>query len=83
VNLGLLLIQQGETEAGTKLLAHAYAVFQKALGPNHPYTRDLADWFEKNLLRGCLETHLSASRFTMSRIMASLIIASLVVVKTS
>jgi tetratricopeptide (TPR) repeat protein len=46
-DLGLLLHQQGETEAGTKLLAHAYAVFQKALGPNHPYTRELAELFER------------------------------------
>jgi hypothetical protein len=46
--LGFLPLQQGETEAGVKLLSHAYAVFQKALGPNHPYTRRLADWFEKN-----------------------------------
>jgi hypothetical protein len=34
-------------------------------------------------LRGCLESHLAASRLTISRIMASLIIASLVAVKTS
>jgi hypothetical protein len=34
-------------------------------------------------LRGCLESHLAASRLTINRIMASLIIASLVAVKTS
>jgi tetratricopeptide (TPR) repeat protein len=45
--LGYLLVEQGETESGVKLLAHAYTVFQKALGPNHPYTRQLAELFEK------------------------------------
>lgn len=34
-------------------------------------------------LRRCLESHLAARRFTISRIMANLIIASLVAVKTS
>ena len=47
MNLGFLLFQQGEAEAGVKLLTHAYTVFQKALGPNHPHTRQLAKLFEK------------------------------------
>jgi len=47
-NLGLLLRQQGEAEAGEKLLAHAYSVFLNSLGPNHPHTRLLADWFEQS-----------------------------------
>jgi len=46
--LGYLLLEQGDIEAGAKLLAHAYTVFQKALGPNHPNTRRLAAWFAKN-----------------------------------
>jgi tetratricopeptide (TPR) repeat protein len=47
-NLGFLLIRQGEIKVGMKLLAHAYSVFQSKLGPNHPYTRDLAPLFEKS-----------------------------------
>jgi tetratricopeptide (TPR) repeat protein len=46
-SLGSLLLQQGETKAAVKLLAHAYAVFQEALGPNHPNTRRLAKLFGK------------------------------------
>jgi tetratricopeptide (TPR) repeat protein len=41
-NLGLLLIQQKENEAGVKLLAHAYSVFLSKLGPDHPHTRRAA-----------------------------------------
>jgi tetratricopeptide (TPR) repeat protein len=47
-NLGYLLLEQGETEAGAKLLAHAYSVFLSKLGPDHPHTRRLAPLFEKS-----------------------------------
>ncbi|HKI03611.1 MAG TPA: tetratricopeptide repeat protein [Thermoanaerobaculia bacterium] len=41
-NLGLLLRKQGKKDAGGKLLAHAYSVFLSKLGPDNPYTRNLA-----------------------------------------
>ena len=47
-SLGYLLLQQGEIDAGAKLLAHAYSVFLNSLGPNHPYTRQLAELFEQS-----------------------------------
>jgi hypothetical protein len=47
-NLGFLLFELGETEAAAQYLAHAHAVFLAQLGPDHPYTRQLADFFAKN-----------------------------------
>ena len=44
--LGFLLIELDEKEKGAELLAHAYAVFQAQLGPEHPYTQQLASLFE-------------------------------------
>src|SRR5207244_10395747 len=46
-NLSGLLLQQGETEAATELLEHAYAVYLGKLGPAHPYTRDLGRLLKK------------------------------------
>jgi tetratricopeptide (TPR) repeat protein len=46
-SLGFLLLELDEKEAAVELLAHAYAVFQRQLGPEHPYTRQLASLFEK------------------------------------
>lgn len=45
VSLGQLLLQPGEAQRGMELLAHAYGVFQRQLGPEHHYTRDLAALF--------------------------------------
>ena len=42
----VLLIGLDEKETAAKLLAHAYSVFQAQLGPEHPYTRQLAPLFE-------------------------------------
>ena len=47
MNLGSLLFELDEKEAAVELLAHAYAVFQRQLGPEHPYTRQLASLYEK------------------------------------
>jgi tetratricopeptide (TPR) repeat protein len=41
-NLGYLLRQLGEQEKAAELLAHAYGVFLRDLGPEHPHTRQLA-----------------------------------------
>jgi tetratricopeptide (TPR) repeat protein len=44
--LGKLLRELGETERAAELLAHAYQVFLAQLGPDHPYTRQLAPMFD-------------------------------------
>ncbi len=45
--LGFLLLELEEKEAAAALLAHAYRVFLGQLGPEHPYTRQLAPLFER------------------------------------
>jgi tetratricopeptide (TPR) repeat protein len=45
--LGHLLLEQGEIDAAMEHLDHAYAVFLAKLGPDHAYTRRLADFFAK------------------------------------
>ncbi len=52
VNLGFLLLELEEAESGATLLAHAYGVFLKQLGPDHPYTRQLAPLFTQKGERG-------------------------------
>ncbi len=44
--LGILLRQLGEHQRASELLTHAYGVFQRQLGPDHPTTRNLAQLFE-------------------------------------
>jgi len=42
-SLAMLLMEMGDEPArAAELLAHAHGVFQRQLGPNHPYTRQLA-----------------------------------------
>ncbi len=45
--LGFLLQELEEAEAAARLLEHAYGVFLKQLGPDHPNTRRLAPLFEQ------------------------------------
>ncbi len=44
-NLGMLLAEMGEREDAVRLLVHAYQVFLAQLGPEHPYTQQLAQLF--------------------------------------
>ena len=44
-DLGALLLKSGEVERGAALILHAYRVFLAQLGPDHPYTRQLATLF--------------------------------------
>ena len=44
-DLGMLLAEMGDEQSAAPLLLHAYQVFLKSLGPEHPYTKDLAELF--------------------------------------
>ncbi len=46
-SLAFLIQEQGEPPAAAELLAHAYSVFLKQLGPDHPRTRYLATVLQK------------------------------------
>lgn len=46
VLLGRVLLQTGEREAGLELLCHALAVYQKQLGAEHSYTRNLTAFLQ-------------------------------------
>jgi tetratricopeptide (TPR) repeat protein len=45
MNLGFLLLEQGDNSQAVELLRHAYEVFRSQLGPEHPYTQSLARHF--------------------------------------
>jgi tetratricopeptide (TPR) repeat protein len=45
MNLGFLLLEQGDTTRAVELLSHAYQVFRSQLGPEHPHTQSLAHLF--------------------------------------
>lgn len=48
MNLGALLAEMGEPQSAVPLLRHAYQVFLRSLGPEHPYTKDLAQLFGRD-----------------------------------
>ena len=45
--LGMLLLQLGDVEEGLGLLVHAFQVYRQQLGDEHPYTRQLAGFFQQ------------------------------------
>jgi hypothetical protein len=46
-NLGLLLVDLGEIEKGLGRMTHAYGVFQRQLGDEHPSTRQVAELIQE------------------------------------
>jgi Tetratricopeptide repeat len=45
MNLGFIILEQGDTSRAIELLGHAYEVFRRQLGPEHPHTQSLARLF--------------------------------------